>query len=59
MARCSSATWVRHLSPCALRPHQSWLIWFIRAQKQIWGCRSASLCGACPGPCWPQSTGPR
>ena len=32
----------RHSSPCALRPRQSWLIWFMRAQKQIQLCRSAS-----------------
>ena len=37
-----AATWVRRLSPCALRPHRAWLIWFIRAQKQIWDCRSGS-----------------
>src|SRR3979490_1841316 len=39
MARCCLATWVRHLSPCALRPRRSWLIWFRHAQKQIWDCR--------------------
>ena len=38
----ASATWVRHFSPCALRPRRSWLIWFIRAPKQILDCRSGS-----------------
>ena len=42
MARCCSATWVPHLSRCALRPRRASPIWFMPALKQIWDCRSGS-----------------
>ena len=40
-ARCSSATWARHLWPCALHPHQCWPIWLC--------ARRSKYCTADPG----------